>query len=96
MFLYLYFKCICWWDESNGTNILSHISQVEAYLIAKGIDDEAKKVVILHLSLKGKPKTFLPGLIEEQKATFEDAKTALLASFKPPKLAAEFQQEKAG
>lgn len=86
-------SAISQWDGSDGTNILSHVSQVEAYFIAKGVDDEAKKVALLHLSLKGKPKTFFSELTSEQKATFDAAKAQLVARFKPSKSAAQFQQE---
>ncbi len=39
------------WDGSDRTEIASHIRQVESYFVVKEIEDEQKKVAVLHLSV---------------------------------------------
>lgn len=81
------------WDGSDKTEIASHIRQVESYFVVKEIDNEAKKVALLHLSLKGEPKTFFTKLSTAQTDTFAHAKAALEERFKPFKTKAQHQQE---
>lgn len=81
------------WDGSDSTEIDSHISQVESYFVAKNVEDVPKQVAVLHLSLKGEPKTFFTKLTADQKDTFEHAKAALIERFRPAKSAVQYQQE---
>lgn len=81
------------WDGSDKTEIASHIRQVESYFVVKEIEDEQKKVALLHLSLKGEPKTFFSRLSQAQTDSFAHAKAALEERFKPFKTKAQYQQE---
>ena len=81
------------WDGSDRTEIASHIRQVESYFVVKGIEDEQKKVAVLHLSLKGEPKTFFSKLSAAQTDSFAHAKAAREERLKPFKTKSQYQQE---
>ena len=81
------------WDGSDKIEIASPIRQVESYFVVKEIEDEQKKVALLHLSLKGEPKTFFSRLSQAQTDSFAHAKAALEERFKPFKTKAQYQQE---
>ena len=61
--------------------------------MVKEIEDGQKKVALLHLSLKGEPKTFSSRLSQAQTDSFAHAKAALEERFKPFKTKAQYQQE---
>lgn len=81
------------WDHTDGPTVESHLNQVESFFVAKGIEEDDKKVACLHLSLKGEAKVFFSVLTTGQRDTFAHAKAALIERFQSQKTAADWQKE---